>query len=114
MNCTNNLRIQVGLVIRVALLLLPFQLGCNVAAVRRQAVNQTETWMDIQYQQVIDNLAMTANNPDVLPSYCVQDYGTASVTDKFGIVGILGIPPLGSVASGSLDPQASRVIANNW
>jgi hypothetical protein len=100
--------------IYVLAVLLSFCAGCTAQAVRRQTVAQAATWMDIQYRQVIENLAMVANNPDVLPCYSVQDYGSSNVSDKVSLVGGLTIPPLGTATTGVIDPNASRAITDNW
>ncbi len=87
------------------IVLLQTGLHGRLQPLRRNTVAQTKTWTDIQYRQVMENLAILANNPDALPCYSVQDFGTAGVTDKIGnINGALTIPPLRTPGSGSIDP----------
>jgi hypothetical protein len=95
-------------------LLVLVQAGCTAQSARRNTIAQTETWTDIQYRQVIENLAMVANNPDVLPCYSVQDYGTTSIQDKVGISGNVNINPAHVAGTGFIDPTASRQISENW
>jgi hypothetical protein len=62
----------------------------------------------------MENLAMVAHNPEVLPCYSVQDYGAMDITDKIGVIGVLTIPPKGVAGTGSIDPSASRTAKGNW
>lgn len=88
--------------------------GCTSYSLRRHTVAQTQTWNDIQYRQIIENLAMVAANPDVLPSYSTQDYGTADVSDTVGLIGVSQISPRGTAGTGSLDPSVKRSVKHNW
>jgi hypothetical protein len=48
---------------------------------RRQVRRQTSTVMDIMQQQVLDNVAMFATNPDTLPSFATIADGTTQTQD---------------------------------
>jgi hypothetical protein len=93
--------------------LLIGQAGCTAQALRRRTVLQAETWTELPYRQVLENLAMVANRPDVLPSYSVIDAGTTSVNDTVGVNGVLNILPTGAT-NGSFDPNVKRSINGNW
>lgn len=75
--------------ILVAVMTLAQGAGCTHLALERRTVNQASTTTDLQYRQVLDNIAMFACNPDALPwhlklqgaSIQVADSGTASLED---------------------------------
>ena len=97
----------------LVLLSVLMQMGCTSVSLRQHTVTQAGTWADISYRQVMDNLAMVANSPDILPCYSVVDAGTITINDTFGINGLLNILP-SAPANGMFDPMASRSIAGNW
>lgn len=101
---------------RVALILsvVACQTGCTAQSLRRRTTAQTETWIDIQYRQVMENLAMVANNPDVLPCFSTLDFGTSDVSDTLGVSGANFIPPLATAATGFIDPNLKRTVKQNW
>ncbi len=68
------------LIILVAALVAVGQ-GCTSIALRRHAVNQAETVTDLRYQEVVNNLAILADEPGTLVSFSIIDGGTARVTD---------------------------------
>ena len=45
--------------------------GCAHRQLDRSTLRQAGTVTDIQYRQVLNNLAMVHANPDVLPSFAV-------------------------------------------
>jgi hypothetical protein len=55
--------------------------GCTSIALQRHAVNQAATVTDLRYQEVINNLAILADQPGNLVSFSIVDGGTARVTD---------------------------------
>ena len=57
--------------------------GCAThIALRKDTVRTTNTLMDLQYQQVLDNLARFQDNSDTVPSFAVASAGTVSVSDQ--------------------------------
>jgi hypothetical protein len=57
--------------------------GCTSIALERYAVNQTATLTDLRFQQIMNNLAATAANSGVLPSYAPIGEGAAALQDTF-------------------------------
>jgi hypothetical protein len=58
--------------------------GCTHVALQNNTVQTTDTLADLQYQQVLDNLARFQDDPDSVPSFAIVTAGTASVNDQFG------------------------------
>jgi hypothetical protein len=100
--------------LRLILGILAVSSGCTAMSLSRRTVDQGNTYADVIYRQVMENLAMVANNPEVLPSYSLIDFGTTDITDKVGLAGVLTIPPANGAISGSIDPSGSRAIKQNW
>jgi hypothetical protein len=71
---------------RIACLILAaglcFAPGCTGARLRQRTVNQGNTLPELQYQQVLDNLAQFAVNPSALPWHMNLKEGTSQVTDS--------------------------------
>jgi hypothetical protein len=98
--------------------------GCTHVALRDDTVKTTNTLTDLQYQQVLDNLAQFQHNPDTVPSFAVPTAGTVSVADTTGA----GISPTYSPTltflqqGGGALPilsllfpfSASRAVTENW
>lgn len=55
--------------------------GCTSVALQNHTVNQSLTVSDLRYQQVMDDLAILADNPGNLISFSIIDSGTAVVQD---------------------------------
>ena len=87
--------------------------GCTAHSLRRHTISQADTWTDIPYRQVMENLALVANKPDALPCYSVIDAGTTTINDTFTINGVANILPT-NPGNGSFDPSAKRSIGGNW
>src|SRR4051794_3835710 len=68
----------------ILLLLLTTALsgGCTHRQLRRSTLSQAQTITDIQYDQVLTNLAMVRANPDVLPYFAVVGTGGTGVSDQ--------------------------------
>jgi hypothetical protein len=67
----------------VVLALLPAVGGCATHAnLRDNTVRTAATLTDLNYQQVLNNVAMFAANPAALPSVAVVNSGTVTVTDQ--------------------------------
>jgi hypothetical protein len=56
--------------------------GCTSGRLRQRTVNQGSTLPELQYQQVLDNLAQFATNPATLPWHVNLREGTSQVTDS--------------------------------
>ena len=85
--------------------------GCTAGRLRQRTINQGSTLPELQYQQVLDNLAQFAVNPSALPWHVNLKEGTSQVTDSLsgGAVVDLG-PPVGWF------PQlfGSRTVVAQW
>jgi len=99
--------------------------GCATNnALRNDTVRTTNTLTDLQYQQVLDNVARFHENPDTVPSFAVATAGTVSVLDTAGA----GVSPTYSptlpfnLQGGGALPvlsllfpfTASRAVTENW
>jgi hypothetical protein len=58
--------------------------GCTHIALQHDTVSTTNTLADLQYQQVLDNLARFHDDPDTIPSFAVASAGTVSILDTTG------------------------------
>src|SRR5262249_55542719 len=59
--------------------------GCAThAALQRDTGRATNTLTDLQFEQVLDNVARFHDNPDTVPSFAVATAGTVSVNDQAG------------------------------
>jgi|GEM_PF-6505279 len=89
--------------------------GCTHVALERRTVKQASTLTDLQYRQVLDNLAMFCCNPEALPWHVKLKSGTVQVTDQRGgaLSGIFGVPgdPANSIAPSI---NAQRGILGQW
>jgi len=54
-------------------------IGCQSADVRRQTVSMCSHLSDLQYRQVVDNLALIADNPSALPHFALAQGGHSNV-----------------------------------
>jgi hypothetical protein len=55
--------------------------GCTQHQLQHSTLHQARTVTDLQYDQVLTNLAATAASPDILPCFAVVGTGGAGVTD---------------------------------
>jgi hypothetical protein len=113
---------------RAWLLTLPALLalgGCQThLSLRNNTVKATNTLTDLNYQQVLDNLAMFVANPSAMPSIAVFNSGTVTVADQRAISGNATYAPTitfgqqaGSglpILSLLLNPSGSRNVTENW
>ncbi len=58
--------------------------GCTHIALQKDTLRTTSTLADLQFQQVLDNVARFHDNPDTVPSFAVATAGTVSVADTTG------------------------------
>lgn len=56
--------------------------GCTHMALERRTVKQASTLTDLQYQQVLDNVAMFACNPEAMPWHVKIKGGTVQIADQ--------------------------------
>jgi len=66
--------------------------GCTSVALERNTVKQASTLTDLQYQQVLDNLAMFACNPDAMAWHLKLNSGTVQVTDQVSGAFLASLP----------------------
>ena len=66
----------------VALVALTCGTGCTAGRLRERTVTQGGTLPGLQYQQVLDNLALFAGNPASLPWHVTLREGTTQITDS--------------------------------
>jgi hypothetical protein len=67
--------------ISLLLLILAISPGCATTALKRAALAQAGSSGDLRYKEAMENLAMIASNPDLLPAYSSIFAGTADITD---------------------------------
>ena len=58
--------------------------GCTHMALQNDTVRTTNTLTDLQFQQILDNVARFHDNPDTVPSFAVATAGTVSILDTAG------------------------------
>jgi hypothetical protein len=99
--------------------------GCQThLALRDDTLRTTGTLTDLNYQQVLNNLAMFVANPSALPSVAVVNAGTVTVADQKSYNGSATYSPTLTFAQqggGALpilsllfNPGAQRNITENW
>jgi hypothetical protein len=62
--------------------LLVLSSGCASTQLKLTTINVVNTLADMQYRQVLDNLARFTSNPGSLPDYAVIGQGTSQVNDQ--------------------------------
>jgi hypothetical protein len=67
--------------------------GCTTGRLRQRTVNQGSTLPELQYQQVLDNLARFATHPGSLPWHVNLREGTTQVTDSLSGGAALDLGP---------------------
>ena len=76
-----------GTIMRASLLLLIGLMcsGCTHRQLSRSIVNQASTIATVEYQMVLDNIAMYSSTPELLPWHVRISDGTVQVNDEGGI-----------------------------
>jgi hypothetical protein len=94
--------------------------GCTTLSLERHTLAQGVSAGELRYQEVVDNLALIANDPSTLPVYSSIYYGTIAVTDQ-GQIGaqttwqhVKGVGSQNGFASQTVNPQLSRTVLQNW
>jgi hypothetical protein len=87
-------------------------------------VKTTSTLADLNYQQVLNNVAQFTANPSAMPSLAVFNAGTVTVSDlKSANVNATGAPTLSNgqqagsglpILSLLLNPSFTRTVTENW
>ncbi len=85
--------------------------GCTSVRLRHGTIRQGSTLPDLQYQQVLDNLARFAANPEALPWHVNLREGTSQVTDSASGGAAVDLGPPSSTL-----PQlfGSRTVVAQW
>ncbi|HEX4612444.1 MAG TPA: hypothetical protein VH092_29895, partial [Urbifossiella sp.] len=85
--------------------------GCTSRHLRHRTVSQGSTLPDLQYQQVLNNLAQFATNPAALPWHVNLKEGTSQVTDSGSGGALVDLGP-----PASTEPQlfGSRTVVAQW
>jgi hypothetical protein len=93
-------------------------------SLRDNTLRTTGTLSDLNYQQVLDNLARFYNNPGAMPSIAVINAGTVTVADTQTVNGNATYAPtltfgqqIGAglpILSLLLNPSGSRNVTENW
>jgi hypothetical protein len=65
----------------VTLIILILVPGCTSTKLKTSTVSQAGTLTELQYQQVLNNLAMFCTNPELLPSLVNLNDGSAQIAD---------------------------------
>jgi hypothetical protein len=87
--------------------------GCTHVQLQRSTLKQETTLTDLQYKQVLDNLALMSDNPEALPYFALSSSGTAQVADGGNAMFGLTWDPHGLTGE-SLGLGASRSITESW
>lgn len=91
--------------------------GCTTMSLKRRTVSQMDSAVDLRYRQVMDNLALVANDPSALPSYASVYSGTIFVQDQAQFVSTNIFPFTGTRAANpsiGANPSLNRQVAQNW
>jgi len=94
-------------------------LGCTNMALERATLAQASSVADLRYSEVLENLAMVADDPAVLPAYSSIFAGTAEISDTAAANSTtltLVRASRGAVTFGmeTIDVPLSRNIKENW
>lgn len=95
----------------LVLLVLPCT-GCTMLSLQRHTLAQANTTPDLRYQEIVDNLAMIAADPSVLPSYSSIFAGSVSVQDQGQLISMTKWPF--HVGSQAANPIVNRQIYGTW
>jgi hypothetical protein len=97
----------------IALLLAALAcVGCTHRQLSRSMLNQASTVMTIEYQMVLDNIAMFTYNPNVLPWAIRINDGTVQVNDEGGMAEFGA--QWGSTPSITRAARAVRSVTEQW
>ena len=103
--------------------MIPCCLGCAVDVLRNRTNNQAAAVTSLNYQQVLDNLALAAAHPEILPYFTVAQSQTTtlartySLQDQIGLDFITGASKflgLWLVDKNTIQPQFQQADTNTW
>src|SRR4051794_41871249 len=77
----------------LALAALALVSGCTTDRLRQRTVRQGGTLPELQYQQVLDNLALFSLNPAAIPGHVNLREGTTQITDSISFGAAVDIGP---------------------
>ena len=107
---------------RAAMTILSLALlaGCEAAQVANRTISQSSYIPDIQYKQVIDNLAIIADNPSALPYFnppnlsrtTIQRTAGTTFGMQWGIVSPFSL--LKMFGAGKLECGSDKGALNRW
>ena len=88
-------------------------IGCTHVPLRKNTLHQAQAVHQIQQQQVLDNLAMFASDPNAVPFFTVVGAGTSAITDSGSASTALGWLRTGFQSVG-LTISGNRVMQENF
>ena len=105
--------------------ILPAFAGCQThLALRTNTACTTDTLAELNYQQVMDNMARFVHNPSSMPSIAIISAGTVTVGDQKSINGNATYAPTLAffqqqgagmpIVNMLFNPNASRTVTENW
>jgi hypothetical protein len=86
--------------------------GCTSLALEKQTLSHAASPTDIRCQEIMDNLAMVAQDPYRLPAFSSIFAGTAQITDTASLVSMTTISP--AHAAQTINPSFTRAVNGNW
>ncbi len=106
----------------VLLSVLAFSSGCTNLALKRATLTHAESTGDVRYREVMENLAMIASNPDLLPAYSSIFSGTTDINDIGRATSASGWARIASkpfryashFSTQTADFMGSRAVKDNW
>jgi hypothetical protein len=107
------------------LVALPVLVGCQTHVnLRNHTAKTTWTLTDLNYQQVLNNVAQFTANPSTMPSLAIFNAGTVTVADqKTANFNATGVPTISRLQQGGsglpilsllINPSLSRTLTENW
>jgi hypothetical protein len=97
----------------LSMLVLGLASGCLNQEIRYAARRSTNTLPDLQYQQVMDNLATIASNPHFLPYLAVPGQGTIQVTNSKNLSLGLDAPAM-TLTPGLVSVGGAHNVTGTW
>ncbi len=91
--------------------------GCMSNTLRRHTNQTIDIVTEIQYKQVLNNLAMTVNDPSVLPSFAVVTSGVVQANHEGQVGYAFSSNPLGFAGltnNNSISLSSSRTTSGQW
>jgi hypothetical protein len=91
--------------------------GCTMVTLRRETLSQVDSAVDLRFREIIENLALLADDPNALPFYASIYAGTSQITDtmSFGETTLWQrAKSLDGFGSQTANPQLQRQIGQNW